>query len=262
MSPAQITRVRRYREATQSKRVGSMGVSAFLHISLAVLVIVMSTTPIRQYNLDTPMLSLRELTIGASGPQPEKTPAVGHDASPPPQVAESDAVQVPKIDELEKQPAPVDETPKPSDDDLLAAALAGAKAEAKVEPKISGGQSLLDEALKSAGSAAKTEKIITGESGSGVGVIALYEEVVAMQIRRNFFTRPYADGRVYEVVVLVEIADNGNLLRASVVVPSGDPTLDANVLRAIREVGVFEPPPGNKAQKLEIPFSSDIYAGQ
>lgn len=266
MSQAQITRVRRYRESTQAKRLGSFGVSLFLHVSLLVVIIIISATPTRQYNLETPMLNLRQLTIGASGPAPAKQPEVGHEAAPPPKTAEPEAVPVPKIEELEKQPEEAaelkPEEPKPSDEDLLAAALAGAKAEAKDEPKVSGGQSLLDAALQSAGKGAKTEKVVTGESGSGIGVVALYEEVVAMQIRRHFTTRPYADGRIYEVVVLVEIGANGGLIKATVLRPSGDPTLDANVLRAIRDVGRFETPPGGKPQKLEIPFSSDIFAGQ
>lgn len=267
MSPAQVARVRRYKSATQSQRLGGFGVSLFLHISLVVLIIFASRTSVKQFNLDTPTLNLRQLTIGASGPKPKVQPDVGKEAAPVPKAAEPEAVPVPKIEDLPKEPEPVaepapEEPPKPSDEDLLAAALAGAKAEAKPAPKVSGGQSFLDDAIKSAKSSAKTEKIITGESGSGVGVIALYEEVVAMEIRKHFTTRPYADGRVLQVKVLVEIAANGALIQGKVLEASGDPTLDANVMRAIREVGRFEPPPGKKPQKLELDFTSDIYAGQ
>lgn len=267
MSQAQVARVRRYKSATQSQRLGGFGVSVFLHLSLVLVIIFATRTPVKQFNLDAPTLNLRQLTIGASGPKPELQPEVGKDAAPVPKPAEPEAVPVPKIEELAKDPEPAPEPappaePTPSDEDLLAAALAGAKAEAKPEPKVSGGQSLLEDALKSAGSAAKTEKIITGESGSGVGVVALYEEVVAMAIREKFYTRPYADGRVLQVKVLVEIAANGGLIQAIVLEPSGDPTLDANVMRAIREVGRFEPPPGKRPQKLALDFSSDIYAGQ
>jgi TonB family protein len=278
MSQAQAAQLYRYRGATQAQRLGGFGASVFLHAALALLIIFLARTPVKRFNLDTPMLNLTQLTIGASEPKPAVQPGVGKEAAPPvPKPAEPEAVPVPRIEELPKEPeAPPQEPaapdvpkeepkepPKPSDEDLLAAALSGAKDEAKPAPKISGGQSLVDDALKSAGSAAKTEKVITGESGSGVGVLALYEEVVATEIRRHFTTRPYADGRVFEVKVLVEIAANGTLVKATVLEPpSGDPTLDANVMRAIREVGRFEPPPGKRAQKLELVFSSDIYAGQ
>lgn len=298
MNPAQVARVRRYQGATPSQRLGGFGVSLLLHLSLFAAIIFLSVTPVQQHKLDTPMLSLRQLTIGASGPKPAVQPEVGKEAAPPPKAPEpapkapepapvpvpkapepapapapepAKPAPVPKIAELEKQPEPPKPVEKPApkpvpagptDAELLAAALAGAKAEAKPAPKASGGSSLLDDALKSAGSDAGTEKIITGESGSGVGVIALYGEVVAMEIRKRFTTRPYADGRVYEMEALIEIAANGALINASVLTPSGDPTLDANVIRAAREVGRFEPPPGERPQKLKLTFSSDIYAGQ
>ena len=272
MSQAQVARVRRYKSATQSQRLGGFGVSLFLHVSLVVLIIFSARTPVKQFNLDTPTLSLRQLTIGASGPKPAVQPEVGKEAAPAPKPAEPEAVPVPKIEELPKQPEPVaeapkeepkpEEPPKPSDEDTLNAALTAATKDAKPAPKVSGGQSAIDIAMAENTIAAKSEKVITGESGTGIGVVALYEEVVAMEIRKHFTTRPYADGRVMQVKVLVEIAANGGLIQGVVLEPSGDPTLDANVMRAIREVGRFEPPPGKRPQKLELLFSSDIYAGQ
>lgn len=273
MSQAQVTRVRRYKSSAQSRRWGSFGVSVLLHLSLLAAILYTSFSAPKKYNLDTPMLNITQLTIGASGPKPEKQPEVGKTAAPPATRAEAEAVPIPKIEEVAKEaeaappkeeeaPPAAEEKPEepagPSDEELLAQALAGAKADAKAAPKVSGGQSLLDDALKNAGTDAKTEKIITGESGSGVGALALYQDVVWAQIYEHYTTTPYTDGRIYEVTVLVEIAANGVLVKSTVLSPSGDPSLDARVLRAIREVGRFEPPPGQKPYKLELVFSSEM----
>lgn len=278
MSPAQVSRVRRYRSATQSKRWGSFGASLFLHLGLVFTILFAPSGKPVKIDLDSPIMTLTQVTIGAAGPKatapPPAAPKPAPAPPPPAPAATAEAVPVPKIEEVQKQaedppkPKPAKEAPKepektgPTDEELLTAALAGAQTDAKSPPKVSGGQSILDAALSSAGTDAKAEKTVTGEGGDGIGIVGTYADSIISRVRPHFTIRPHTDSRVYVVVVLLEIAEDGNLLKATVKAPSGDPLLDANVLRAIREAGKFEPPPSRDLRKMEIPFTSDIYAGQ
>ncbi|MDR2825392.1 MAG: TonB family protein [Deltaproteobacteria bacterium] len=212
------------------------------------------------------------------------TPAVQeNDPAPVPKIADlkpdipaeqSKAVDIPKVEDTPKldEPKPVEkpkpvERPKPAEKpkpasadvlrralmqaeqdeskDLLAAALSSAKAEQDNDnPESSGTGDAYSEFL-----------------GDGVGVLASYRDSVISRIKPHFFTRPRNDGKIFEIWIILDIAENGNVTKVTVVKPSEDSTFEQNIMRAIKDAGVMEPPPNPEEQRLPIIFTSDMFAG-
>ncbi|MDR2051426.1 MAG: TonB C-terminal domain-containing protein [Deltaproteobacteria bacterium] len=167
------------------------------------------------------------------------------------------------IPEPAPEPTPEPAPEAPSEEDILKAAFAEASRTAKPPPRVSGGRSMLEQALSEArAEAGKGGDVVSGERGDGVGYYGTYRDSVISRVREHFITRPRSDGKIFEMTVVMEIADDGSVTKVNVVKPSGDGTFDLNVLRAIREAGKMEPPLRAEVKNLEIVFNSQLIGGR
>jgi protein TonB len=243
--------------------------------------------------LNLPVLNLTQMTIGRKAPQPQKNkaaPEVKKEAAAPvapvtpasPAAPEAEPVPVPKIEETKavepikqedtakpaEQPKPVEKPvekpkpvakPTPTPSEVLSNALRQAEQDTKKD--------LLAAALNSAREDSDKQNDADGGDtyseflGDGVGVLAMYRDSVISRIKPHFTTRPRADGKIFEIRVIIDIAEDGTVTKVIVVMPSEDSTFDQNLLRAIDEAGVMEPPPGADEQRVPVIFTSDMFGG-
>jgi TonB family protein len=272
-----------------------------LHALIATFAVYWPVNSRYKPNLNLPVLNLSQMTIGGKAPvlKPDPAPPESRaETAVPPPVApvtpEADPALVPKIESLgqtgqqdklrtetpvgpekpAEQPKPEPAvTPKPEvkpkpeakprpavrpnseeilrrelEQTRLLAAIESARAESAVE----------DENRRNASARGNS---YSGFLGDGVGVLAGYRESVISRIKPHFITRPRADGKVFELRVILDIAENGTVTRVTVVTPSEDSTFDQNVLRAINDAGAMEPPPSADDQRVPLIFTSDMYIG-
>jgi protein TonB len=233
-----------------------------------------------RFKLDLPVINLSRVTIGSDAPpSQEQTPAAEavEPAGDVPPVAPEEQNPAPlpvpaamPVPEVRPEPAPeaaekTVEPVSPGDEALLREAFADARRAASPQPKLSGGRSVLDQALADALAEAKktgSGGVFSGEKGDGFGYKGVYLESVISRIRPHFITRPRSDGKVFEMTARLEIADDGSISKITVLKPSGDGIFDANVLRAIRAAGKMEPPLSRAVRRLDITFNSQLLTGR
>jgi colicin import membrane protein len=226
--------------------------------------------PQRKVDLSLPTLSLSQVTIGRKAPEPSPPVPVAEEQTPeppapPPQPPEPPAPDPAPVTPLpepkpepkpepqpEPRPEPVQPKPKPkpapkpagpSSDEILRRALE---------------QNALEAALSSAEADSRLSSAVGDADGDGVGILGTYRDSCISRIRPHFTTRPRADGKIFEMKVILDIADDGTVSDVVVVERSADPTFDENVLRAIAEAGTMERPPSRALRRLPIVFNSNM----
>lgn len=227
--------------------------------------------PQRKVDLSLPTLSLSQVTIGRKAPEPAPPPSVPVTEEqtpepPPPPPPEPEPEPVTPLPEPKPEPKPepqpeprtaprpepVQPKPKPkpaprpagpSSDEILRRALE---------------QNALEAALSSAEADSRLASAEGDAEGDGVGILGTYRDSCISRIRPHFTTRPRADGKIFEMKVILDIADDGTVSDVVVVERSADPTFDENVLRAIAEAGKMERPPSRALRRLPIVFNSNM----
>ncbi|MDR1241975.1 MAG: TonB family protein [Deltaproteobacteria bacterium] len=271
-----------------------------LHALIAALAVYWPVNSRYKPNLNLPVLNLSQMTIGGkappvkSDPEPTETAALPPVAPTPPATQEDNPALVPKMESLgqtEQQEAlrteaPVEavapekpaDPPKPADKPKPAdrpGAEVKPRPAAKPGPEEILRRELEQARLLAAIESARAESAVEDDKrnataqgssyseflGDGVGVLAGYRESVISRIKPHFITRPRADGKVFEMRVILDIAENGTVTRVTVVSPSEDSTFDQNVMRAINDAGAMEPPPSSADQRVPLIFTSDMYIG-
>lgn len=275
--------------------IGSFLAAFCVHALLVVLLIFAPTPPPVQVDLGLPTINLTQYVLPGEAPgkaeegpkdepaplpeaqKPDETPApVAPETTPEPEVAPAPVETVPviptPIPPIPTEPTPAS-TPEPevapkaetkpeptlSDAEILRRAMAEATqaAVSTPAPKPRTSADILAEAMAANRSDAARHGG-TGGSGGGDGsyISGTYRESVISFIQPRITTRPRADGKVYEMTVLLEIADDGTIVKMTVTRPSGDSAFESHVLRAIRETGKVLPPPRKDLKKVEIVFTS------
>ena len=99
-----------------------------------------------------------------------------------------------------------------------------------------------------------------GSGGDGLGRRGAYEESIVSRVRPNWGMAQSAVRKNYTTVVQIELKQDGTILNARIIEPSGNPVFDSSVLNAIRTTQTLEPPPTKSYQNFKMTFTSGALA--
>jgi periplasmic protein TonB len=247
--------------AIRSRLARFVGGSAAAHgVLLAVVLIVPLTRQHAAPIQDTMTVALAG-PIGGAGAPPARSSAPSAPAKAAPAPAPKEAHTVREVP-VPKAPKPKEKPDKPKKDLPKAPPT-----EAPESPEASGQTSGAkpDAAAESAGqgtgaASAGTATGVTASVGGGDAALGWYGAAVKAALE-SAWAKPYLEdqGQTFSVVVAFDIARDGSTRNVRIVTPSGVPSLDRSVLRAVIEASPLPAvPPTWKDETLPATMRFDL----